>query len=74
MDAGLTQAEAEAVTVEYADAQLEGLRIALAAVAIFAVLSTWFTRRLPDHPLGESGGAVEAVAGEDPRPEPVPVG
>lgn len=47
LEAGVPPAEATAVAADYAAAQLDGLRVALFAVALFAVLSTWFTRRLP---------------------------
>jgi hypothetical protein len=33
------------------DSQLQGLKRALGAVGIFALLSLWFTRRLPSRPL-----------------------
>ena len=46
-DAGLPPDQAAAVAKDYADAQLNGLKIALLAVAFFAVLAFWFTRRLP---------------------------
>jgi EmrB/QacA subfamily drug resistance transporter len=45
--AGVPPAEATAVAADYGTAQLDGLRVALFAVAGFAVLSTWFTRKLP---------------------------
>ena len=53
-DAGLPPRQAAAVADDYADAQLKGLKIALLAVAFFAVLAFWFTRRLP-------GRAVETA-------------
>jgi len=46
-DAGLSPAEADAVTADYADAQLNALKTSMLAVAFLAVLSFWFTRRLP---------------------------
>jgi MFS family permease len=49
-DAGLPPRQADAVANDYADAQLKGLKIALLAVAFFAVLAFWFTRRLPGRP------------------------
>jgi EmrB/QacA subfamily drug resistance transporter len=55
-DAGLPADQAEAVAAAYGDAQLQGLKFAVLAVAAFALLSLWFTRRLP--------GRV-AVAGEE---------
>ncbi len=47
LDAGLAPAEADAVTADYGDAQLSALKTAMLAVALLAVLSLWFTRRLP---------------------------
>jgi MFS family permease len=46
-DAGLSSADATAVTNDYADAQLDALKTSMLAVAFLAVLSFWFTRRLP---------------------------
>ena len=48
--AGLSTTEAEAVTADYADAQLEALKKAMLAVALLALLSLVFTRRLPGKP------------------------
>ena len=50
-----------AVATDYGDAQLEALRLALGAVALAALLSLWFTRRLPTRAL---------AGGEDTVPEP----
>jgi EmrB/QacA subfamily drug resistance transporter len=47
VDAGVSAGEASAIADDYGEAQLHGLKRALGAVAIFAVLSLWFTRRLP---------------------------
>jgi hypothetical protein len=44
---GLPPDQAEALAADYGDAQLQGLKRAIGAVAIFALLSLWFTRRLP---------------------------
>jgi MFS family permease len=46
-DEGLTPDQAQAVADDYGDAQLQGLKRAIGAVGIFAVLALWFTRRLP---------------------------
>jgi hypothetical protein len=46
-DAGLPQGEANAIADAYGDAQLDALRRSLGAVAALALLSLWFTRRLP---------------------------
>ncbi len=59
--AGLPADQAAAIASDYSAAQLAGLRSALTAVAIFAVLGLWFTRRLPTGPPG--GVAPEAAAG-----------
>jgi EmrB/QacA subfamily drug resistance transporter len=63
--AGLPADQATAITADYANSQLQGLKVALFAVAIFAVLATWFTRRLPH----ESAPTREP----DTAPEPAPV-
>jgi hypothetical protein len=50
LDAGATPAEADAVTAEYGHAQLDALKTSMLAVAFLAVISFWFTRRLPGKP------------------------
>src|SRR5215203_7540244 len=45
-DAGMTPADADAVTADYSDAQLQALKTSMLAVAFLAVLSFWLTRRL----------------------------
>jgi MFS family permease len=50
LDAGRPPAEAEAIAADYGDAQLFGLKQAIGAVAVLALLSLWFTRRLPARP------------------------
>jgi EmrB/QacA subfamily drug resistance transporter len=47
VDAGLSEDAAKAVADDYGDAQLQGLKRAIGAVAIFALLALWFTRGLP---------------------------
>jgi EmrB/QacA subfamily drug resistance transporter len=46
-DAGVPEDQASAIADDYGKAQLHGLKRAIGAVAIFALLSLWFTRRLP---------------------------
>jgi hypothetical protein len=46
--AGLPPDQVAAVSADYSAAQLDGLRNALGAVAVFALLALWFTRHLPD--------------------------
>jgi EmrB/QacA subfamily drug resistance transporter len=50
---GVTPDVASAIADDYSEAQVFGLKVALGAVAVFAVLGLWFTRRLPDRPLGQ---------------------
>jgi hypothetical protein len=45
--AGLPPDQVAAITADYGEAQVSGLRLALGAVALFSVLGLWFTRRLP---------------------------
>jgi MFS family permease len=59
VEAGIPAAEAQALAEDYGAAQVDALKVALFAVAIFAILGLWFTRRLPDHSLS---GPAEAVA------------
>ena len=54
VEGGLTPDQAQAVADDYGDAQLEALRLALGAVALAALLSLWFTRRLPTTSLAAS--------------------
>ena len=62
-EAGVPPDAVTAIAADYGQSQLDGLRNALFAVAVFAVLSVWFTRRLP----GESTAAPER------EPDPAPV-
>jgi MFS family permease len=50
--AGVPRDQASAIADDYGDAQLMGLKRAIGAVAIFALLSLWFTRKLPGGALG----------------------
>ena len=47
LDAGATEAQATTITADYADAELQALKRSMLAVASLALLSLWFTRRLP---------------------------
>ena len=51
-DAGLPPKQADALADDYGNAQIDGLKVSLLAVAILAALGLWFTRRLPNKPLG----------------------
>jgi EmrB/QacA subfamily drug resistance transporter len=50
-EAGVAAEEAEAIAADYGDAQLQALKQAIGAVAIFALLALWFTRGLPGRAL-----------------------
>ena len=52
IDQGVPREQAAAVGDDYGAAQLDGLKRAIGAVGAFALLSLWFTRRLPAEPLG----------------------
>nr|WP_281381508.1 MFS transporter [Conexibacter arvalis] len=56
-DLGVSEADAQAVADHYGAAQLDALRLAIGAVAAAALLSLWFTRRLPGRGAGASGAA-----------------
>jgi MFS family permease len=50
IDQGVPPEQAAALADDYGDAQLFGLKQSLGAVALFALLSLWFTRNLPGRP------------------------
>jgi EmrB/QacA subfamily drug resistance transporter len=63
LDEGLPRDQVTALADDYGDAQLQGLKRAIGAVGIFAVLSLWFTRGLPGRaPKPEAVGAPEPVS------------
>jgi MFS family permease len=49
--AGTQPQEAKAIATSYDDSQITALKIALLSVALFAVVSFWFTDALPARPL-----------------------
>ncbi len=51
IDQGVPAEEAQALADDYGEAELQGLKRALGAVAVFALIALWFTRRLPGKPL-----------------------
>jgi MFS family permease len=57
-DGGATPEQARAIAADYGDAQLAALRLALGAVALAALLSLWFTRRLPTASLAQTAAAA----------------
>ena len=62
-DAGASEATTSAVVDENGQARLDGLRTALAAMAVMALLALFFTGRVPEEQPGSQRGD---------RPEPVP--
>ena len=60
VSAGLTPDEADAVTADYADAQLDALKKAMLAVALLAFLSFMFTRNLPTRRLSGQPDAARS--------------
>jgi EmrB/QacA subfamily drug resistance transporter len=81
-DQGLPPRQAKAIADDYGDAQLQGLKKAIGAVAVFALLALWFTRRLPGGerteeeargrptPIPGGGGLAVAGAGGDVAADP----
>jgi MFS family permease len=61
--AGVPEEDVPEITEAYAEAQLEGLENALFAVAVFSVLATWFTRRLPNTSTAAASEPATATAG-----------
>jgi MFS family permease len=55
--------QATAIADDYGAAQLDGLKQAIGAIAVIALLSFWFTRRLPGRPLQQQKehSAVDTV-------------
>jgi Na+/melibiose symporter-like transporter len=47
LEEGLPQEQAQALADDYGDAELQGLKRAIGAVGLFALLALWFTRDLP---------------------------
>jgi Na+/melibiose symporter-like transporter len=63
---GIPEQQAEAIADHYGDAELQALKRSIGAVAIFAVLSFWFTRKLPARQLTDREPSVEAGAAVGP--------
>jgi len=61
--AGLTAEQVDAVTMEYADAQIMALKTAFAAIALFSLLALWYVGSLPgkESVIGESGESPQPV-------------
>ncbi len=61
-DEGVSQQTADAVLDEYGGARLDGLRTALALLALFTVIALFFTRRVPE----KQPGSAATVDGSPP--------
>jgi EmrB/QacA subfamily drug resistance transporter len=65
--AGLTQEQVDAVTLEYAEAQIVALKAAFAVVALAALIALWYVRRLPTKAgTGDPGDVPVEVGGTAP--------
>jgi MFS family permease len=62
LKSGLPEEQATAVADDYGDAQLDALRISLGAIAAAALISLWFTRRLPSSAAAPAGAEEPAGA------------
>lgn len=62
-DAGINNAQADAVVAEYRDAQLQALKIGLLLAGFLSVISLAFTRALPGRSSDSASGPVVAAAG-----------
>ncbi len=60
LEAGLSPSEADALTADYADAELDALKKAMFAVGLLALVSLVFTRRLPSKPTAPAETPVSA--------------
>ncbi len=61
--AGLSPEEVAAVTEEYANAQIMALKVAFAAIALFALLALWYVQSLPERAEGAKPADELAMAG-----------
>jgi MFS family permease len=65
LDQGVPADQAKTLADDYGEAQLQGLKRAIGAVAIFALLGLWFTRHIPGRPTASrrpNAGVVPAPA------------
>jgi MFS family permease len=66
-EAGLSTEEVDAVTTEYAEAQIMALKVAFAAIAFSSLLSLWYVQSLPKRAGGDNA-SVEASPGGTTEP------
>jgi EmrB/QacA subfamily drug resistance transporter len=60
-EAGVDQQTTQAILDVNEEARLDGLRTALALLAVFSAVALFFTRRLPLRPVGDAGSNVAAA-------------
>jgi len=63
VEAGLSPEEVEAVTQQYANAQIMALKVAFAAIAFFSLLALWYVHVLPTKPKVEGPDRALTAAG-----------
>jgi MFS family permease len=65
---GIPADQASEIADDYGDAQLQGLKLAIGAVAVVALLGLWFTRHLPARlpASGDAAGEPQPAAGAPP--------
>ena len=61
--AGLSPEEVAAVTEQYANAQIMALKVAFAAIALFALLALWYVQTLPERADGAKPDDALSPAG-----------
>jgi hypothetical protein len=61
--AGLSPEEVAAVSEQYADAQIMALKVAFAAIALFALLALWYVQSLPERADGAKPPEALSPAG-----------
>ena len=55
-DSSLDEQTTDAILEDYGQARVEGIRTALSLLAVFSVIALYFTRRIPDRPVGSPAG------------------
>lgn len=63
VEAGLSPEEVAAVTEQYANAQIMALKVAFAAIALFALLALWYVQSLPERADGGKPSQARSPAG-----------
>jgi hypothetical protein len=63
VDAGVDEQSADAALDSYGEARVDGLRTALALLAVFAVIALFFTRRVPDEQPASAGTTRDSGEG-----------